>query len=136
VMSNPFHLDTVGPSVLARAVLNELLSKLRDLTENGRTANIDLKRLPLTTADRELLKTHLGRGEVNAKFDALGVSKITETRFSGIWWAIHKNAGGDVVGETIEIALIPEILATTLPQAVEAADTLAAELATLPAADT
>lgn len=123
-------------SALVRAVLSEVLSKLLDLASNGRAASIDLRRLPLTVADREQLKSDLGQGEVRAEFDALGASNIVETQYSGVWWVTHRSAAGDMVGETIEIALIPEILATTPPQTVEAAETLAAELAKLPAAET
>lgn len=48
----------------------------------------------------------LGRGEVSAAIDALGRSEVAETQFSGVWWIVHKNTAGEVVGELLEIALI------------------------------
>jgi hydrogenase-1 operon protein HyaF len=115
-------------SPLVLAILHELLAKLRDLAAKGWTSSIELRRLPLTSADREQLRALLGQGEVIAEISALGPSKITKTRFSGAWWVEHKNADGDKVGESIEIAPVPQMLPAAPSNTQEAADALAAVL--------
>ncbi len=122
-------VGTTEPSQLVLAILHELLTKLRELAASGRTASIDFRRLPLTVADRERLGALLGQGEVVVEIQALGSSKITETRFPGIWWVNHQNAAGDTVGEAIEIALVPEMLRATLSDAAAATEALAKLLA-------
>lgn len=115
-------------SPLVLAILHELLAKLRDLAAKGWTSSIELRRLPLTSADREQLRSLLGQGEVIVEVSALGPSRITETRFSGAWWIDHKNAAGDKVGESIEIAPVPKMLPAAPSDTQAAADALAAVL--------
>jgi hydrogenase-1 operon protein HyaF len=112
------------PSVLVLAVLHELLTKLNDLAASGRTSTIDLRRLPLVRTDRERLRSLVGQGEVVAEIQALGPSKIVETRFPGAWWVDHKNPAGDTVGDLIEIAFVPQILCATQSDALTAAKAL------------
>lgn len=117
-------LGATKPSPMVLAILHELLTKLRELAANGRPEPIDLRRLPLTAADREQLSALLGQGEVKVEIKALGPSKIKETRFPGIWWVDHKNAAGDTVGEAIEIALVPEMLRATSSDAAASTEAL------------
>lgn len=111
-------------SSLITAILHELQSKLRDLAEAGRGSTIDLRRLPLTSSDYGQLKGLLGKGELVIEFNALGESRIMETRFSGVWWVTHMNAAGEKVGDFLEIALVPELVAATSLEIAAAAESL------------
>jgi HupH hydrogenase expression protein, C-terminal conserved region len=93
-----------------RAVLHELAAALTRLLELGETGSIDLRGLPLSAADYELLEDRLGRGEVRAELDALGRSSTEETAFAGIWWTRHYDNEGTLVGELLEVTFCPEIL--------------------------
>jgi len=93
-----------------RAVLHELAAALTRLLELGETSTIDLRGLPLSPADYELLEDGLGRGEVRAELDALGRSSIEETAFAGIWWTRHYNSDGTLASELLEVTFCPEIL--------------------------
>jgi hydrogenase-1 operon protein HyaF len=130
-MSTPAANEANRPSSLVLAVLHEVLAKLRDLASSGKSATIDLRRLPLTAGDGHHLRAMLGRGEVTAEFDALGPSKIIETRFAAVWWVTHMNGEGQIVGDTIEIAFVPEILMSSALDAGEAASRLETELTQL-----
>jgi|LNAP01.1.fsa_nt_gb hydrogenase-1 operon protein HyaF len=123
-MTSESPVSATEASPLVLAILHELLTKLGELAASGRTATIDLRRLPLTAADRQQLSALLGQGEVIVEIQALGPSKITETRFPGVWWVDHKNAAGDTVGEAIEIALVPEILHATSSDAAASVEAL------------
>ena len=119
---------TPAPTDLVIAILHEVLSKLRDLVATGHATSIDLRRLPLTDVDSIRLRAILGQGEVHAEFDALGVSKISETRIAGVWLTTHANAAGDTIGQMIDIAFVPEILAASPSEVSSAANALAATL--------
>lgn len=92
------------------AILAEIASRLGELASDGKTGLIDLKGLPLSSGEYEHLRFTLGRGEVSANLDAIGMSEIVETQFSGVWWVTHYNDQGDIVADLIEIATIPNIL--------------------------
>lgn len=92
------------------AILSEIASRLGTLADGGETSLIDLKSLPLSSGEYEHLRFTLGRGEVTASLDAIGMSEIVETQFSGVWWITHYNDQGDIVADLIEIATIPNIL--------------------------
>lgn len=93
-----------------KAILNEIANRLERFVTSGETALIDLKSLPFAPEEYEGLRTTLGRGEVTARFDAIGDSEIYETHFPGIWWVTHYNVEGDIVADLIEIADVPAIL--------------------------
>lgn len=97
---------------LAQSLLREIARALADLAETGARQAIDLRSLPLTTADRAELEAALGQGEVSATLAASGESAIRETRFPGVWWVRHLGAAGQVAAETIEITPFPDILAS------------------------
>ena len=91
------------------ALLSEVSAKLAELVKSGTTFRIDLRRLPLpggTPALRELL----GNGQVEASFRGVGSCIFSETAVAGVWWGQQYNTGGDLVGEFIEIAYVPELL--------------------------
>jgi hydrogenase-1 operon protein HyaF len=111
-------------SILVNAILQELSWKLTDLATAGRNSMIDLRRLPLTPPEYDQLKELLGRGELAIELNALGVSNIVETRFSGVWWVTHMNAAGDKVGDVLEVALVPELVGATTSEVATAAEAL------------
>ena len=92
------------------AILTEIASLLEKLAGSGETSLIDLKSLPFSPGEYEQLRFTLGRGEVSARLDAIGMSEIIETHFPGVWWVTHYNVEGDIVADLIEIAAIPNIL--------------------------
>jgi hydrogenase-1 operon protein HyaF len=95
---------------LAQSVLGEIAERLAALASTGETAAIDLRSLPLTSADRAELEDTLGRGDVTARLTVAGTSELWETRYSGVWWVRHSGADDKVAAERIEIAAVPEIL--------------------------
>jgi hydrogenase-1 operon protein HyaF len=92
------------------ALLNEIACRLEELAASSKTSLIDLKSLPFSPGEYEKLRISLGRGEVSARLEAIGVSEINETQFPGVWWVTHYNVEGDIIADLIEIAAIPEIL--------------------------
>ncbi len=92
------------------AILTEISSLLEKLAASGATSLIDLKSLPFSPGEYEQLRLTLGRGEVSARLDAIGMSEINETHFPGVWWVTHYNVEGDIVADLIEIAAVPNIL--------------------------
>ena len=99
-----------GPAVAA--LLHEIESLLTELVESGTRHCIDLRRTPLTVAERVELERTLGSGEVHATLDLLGTTRVDETSVPGVWWIRHLNAEGDTVGELVEITPCPELLVT------------------------
>jgi hydrogenase-1 operon protein HyaF len=93
------------------ALLAELATRLERLAEHGDAALIDLRSLPMSPADRIELLATLGSGEVTATLDAQGISTLRETSFAGLWWTEHRDAGGKVTAELLEVAQSPMILA-------------------------
>jgi len=94
------------------AILNELHFKLKQLVETGENSSVDLRSLPLFPGDYELLKQHLGSGEVRVQLNAMGPSEIYETAIPGIWWIKHFNNDKESVADFIEITAIPALLIT------------------------
>ena len=92
------------------AILTEIASLLEKLVGSGETSLIDLKSLPFSPGEYEQLRLTLGRGEVSARLDAIGMSEIIETHFPGVWCVTHYNVEGDIVADLIEIASVPNIL--------------------------
>jgi hydrogenase-1 operon protein HyaF len=113
-----------------RALLHEIEAGLTALAHHDRATAIDLRRMPLTGGDVAALRDTLGSGEVSAKVDALGPTRIHETRFAGVWWVTHCNADGTIVGELIEIARCPSLLPADDQDLTDGLSRLRAELAT------
>ncbi len=92
-------------------LLHQIRHALQRLLERGETTTIDLRRMPLSAAERERLRRFLGRGEVSVRLEALGESDILESAFPGVWLVTHRDVQGGVMGEFIEIATVPGLLA-------------------------
>ena len=103
--ASPFHGNV-------RPILNEVLHAIDLLLKTDEPTTIDLASLPFGPGELEYLEATLGTGELSAKLDALGTSRIRETAFPGVWWLEHRNAFDEVVGRYLEITRTPEILSS------------------------
>ena len=101
----PFHGNV-------RPLLNEVLHAVDRLLASDEPTTIDLASLPFGPGELEHLEATLGMGELSAKLDALGTSRIRETAFPGVWWLEHRNVHDEVVGRYLEITRTPEILSS------------------------
>jgi hydrogenase-1 operon protein HyaF len=115
---------------MAWSILTEIRTLLKQLAETGEPAAIDLRSLPLTTADRAQLEELLGRGEVSVSLEVLGRTEIWETGFSGVWWIRHMGACDQVSSEEIAVTAIPDILRAHPVDIAAAADRLVNTLET------
>ena len=102
--------DDPAAAANGRAVLMELERLLQQLVDNGQESSIDLRSLPLSPTDLQLLQDQLGRGEVEVEVSALGPSTVMETGIHGIWWVRHYNSNDEVMAEFLEITLCPDII--------------------------
>jgi len=91
-------------------LLHQVRHALGALLKNGEQTIIDLRSLPLAPGEETHIEEALGQGEVRVELNALGRSDILETRYPGVWLITHRNTDDTVLGKTIEIALIPDIL--------------------------
>lgn len=91
-------------------ILNEIRLGLDRLLNDGNATVIDLQRIPLSVDDELHLQEALGEGEVRATIDTLGVSTVQESGIAGVWWIIHHDEFGAVLGKFIEVTTIPELL--------------------------
>ncbi|BBF65287.1 hydrogenase expression/formation protein [Acidithiobacillus sp. 'AMD consortium'] len=109
-------LDTIpirpapSPAANAPALLQEVATALDALLLSGRRHCIDLGSLPLSPADRDLLRETLGTGEVRMELLALGSSRIEETGVPGVWWVRHSSEDGILLTESLEVCHVPEIV--------------------------
>jgi hydrogenase-1 operon protein HyaF len=94
----------------ARALLGEIAALLQRMLATGEGGAIDLASLPLSPADRAWLEQRLGRGEVECRLMAGGLSTFHETAFPGVWWVCHHNEAGVRVSELIEVARVPALV--------------------------
>ena len=106
------------------ALLQELQERLTTLAKCGEEHRIDIRSLPMLPVDHDFLIQFLGRGEVSAKVNSLGLSEINETRFSGIWLITHYNHHAEIIAEMIEVTLLPDILKTQTQDLHDGVDTL------------
>jgi hydrogenase-1 operon protein HyaF len=101
----PFHGNV-------RPLINEIMHAVDRLLDTGEPTTIDLAGLPFGPGELEHLEATLGDGELSARLDALGTSRIRETAFPGVWWLEHRNAHDEIVGRFIEVTRTPEILSS------------------------
>ena len=94
------------------AILSELATLLEGLVRGEPAVAIDLRSLPMSPRDRAELQRVLGDGEVRATVDAQGLSKMRETRVSGVWWVEHFDQQGELIAELLEVSRVPEMLAS------------------------
>jgi hydrogenase-1 operon protein HyaF len=100
----------LGEDGLVDALLVEVAGLLSLLIENGEEGAIDLLGLPLSPAAIGMLDQRLGRGEVEARIHACGLSEIRETSFPGVWWTQHADEDGRVIARLIEVSFVPTLL--------------------------
>jgi len=112
----PIKIETqqseLWPSATLKAIFTEIENMLSTLRVTGEHNYIDLRGIPLSPSDIELLKRVLGTGEVQATVNALGPTYINETAIPGVWWITNNNLDDVTVSEYLEITTLPEILVT------------------------
>ncbi len=108
----PIRIENAEPYSIGnlRALLAEIAARLERLAGEGVASSVDINRLPFAPGEYEQLRSLLGTGEVSARIEALGPSEVVETRFPGVWWVTHYNVEGDIIADTLEITMLPEIL--------------------------
>jgi hydrogenase-1 operon protein HyaF len=111
------------------AILSELATLLERLANGAAPGAIDLRSLPMSPLDRAELQQVLGEGEVQATVHAQGVSKMRETRVSGVWWIEHFDQQGELIAELIEVTRVPEILSSAPDEIAAGARALRAQIA-------
>lgn len=130
--SIPVHVQPAAAplsTATAQAILAELETSLQELLASGREHSIDLRSLPLAPGELDYLKEALGAGEVRADVDALGASRVIETRVRGVWWVTHRNTLEDVIAEFIEVSFCPDIIRAQRDDVRESLEWLSARLA-------
>lgn len=112
------------------AVLHEVAAALQALARSPRRSRaIDLNSLPLDPAERAALRGRLGQGEVQARLQAAGETRVDETAFAGVWWVRHADADGQALQEQIVVARVPPLLPAHRDDITAAAGRLRAALA-------
>ena len=100
--------DDIG---IAKAIMHEIHALMERLFCEGAGGTIDLRSLPaINPASLGLLEKWLSLGEVSAEVKAVGRTHVHETAYAGVWWLVHRNSREDIVTESIEVALVPDIL--------------------------
>jgi hydrogenase-1 operon protein HyaF len=89
------------------AILTDLATLLERFVSGDAPAAVDLRSLPMSPQDRAELQRVLGEGEVQARANAAGLSRIRGTRVSGLWWVERFDQGGKLVAELIEVGHVP-----------------------------
>ncbi|QIK37313.1 hydrogenase expression/formation protein [Caldichromatium japonicum] len=98
------------PSALALSLLQEIRHALGRLIAQREETRIELQALLLGPAEIQMLESVLGRGEVEARVEALGPTLVCETAIPGVWWLSHQDTEGRVLSRQIEVAAVPAIL--------------------------
>jgi hydrogenase-1 operon protein HyaF len=111
------------------AILSELVTLLERLVNGEAPGAIDLRSLPMSPLDRAELQQVLGEGEVQATVNAQGLSKMRETRVSGVWWVEHFDQQGELIAELIEVSRVPQILSSASDEIAAGARALRAKIA-------
>lgn len=91
-------------------LLHEIRHALQRLIDRGESTQIDLQSLPFHTGEEANLLAALGRGEVEVSLDALGVSRIWETAYAGVWVVDHYDPEGRRIALSLEVTRVPELL--------------------------
>jgi len=91
-------------------LLHEIRHALQRQIESGEDTVIDLRSLPMAPGEEARIEEMLGRGEMEVRLvNALGLTEIHETSFSGVWWVVHHNQNDEFIGKFIEIACVPSM---------------------------
>lgn len=97
-------------AALLQPLVREIHLALQQLLDCGESTMIDLCTLRLGSHNEAALKRILGDGEVSALVQAFGESEVEETGYAGVWWVVHRDPEGEVIGKAIEVAFLPSIL--------------------------
>lgn len=95
-----------------KPLLHEIKHALENLIENGETSIIDLRSIPLAPGEEDKILSTLGKGEVQARLNSLGLSEINETQYAGVWVVTHYNDEDSIISRFIEVTRMPEILSS------------------------
>ncbi|MFO8004225.1 hydrogenase expression/formation protein [Thioalkalivibrio sp.] len=112
----PVHFDSgpgpagSEPTGMAEALLREVADHLLTVAQGGERQVVELGNLPLSEGDLRLLEERLGRGEVEAKISASGLTEVYETAFHGVWWVKYFDNGDRPAAQQLEIGTVPMIL--------------------------
>jgi hydrogenase-1 operon protein HyaF len=111
-----------------KPLLHEIKHALDNLIETGQDSIIDLRSIPLAPGEEDLILNTLGRGEVLAQLNALGLSEIIETQYAGVWIVTHYNDEKNIISRFIEVTTIPEILCSQTEDIMAAYSSLTLDL--------
>ena len=111
-----------------KPLLHEIKHALDNLIETGRTSIIDLRSIPLAPGEEDKILNTLGRGEVLAQLNALGLSEVIETQYAGVWLVTHYNDEEHIISRFIEVTTMPEILCSQTEDIMAAYSHLTLEL--------
>lgn len=91
-------------------IMHQVRHALIKLLSSGETTIIDLRSIPLASAEEIAILEILGQGEVYARLNVLGPSEIIETECAGVWLVTHYNENDAKISRFIEITNMPDIL--------------------------
>ena len=111
-----------------KPLLHEIKHALESLIENGETSIIDLRSIPLAPGEEDKILHTLGKGEVEAKLNALGLSEIFETQYAGVWVVTHYNDDNNIISRFIEVTTMPNILSSQTEDIMAAYSSLTLDL--------
>ncbi len=111
-----------------KPLLHEIKHALDNLIETGRTTMIDLRSIPLAPGEEDKILNTLGRGEVLAQLNALGLSEVIETQYAGVWLVTHYNDEDHIISRFIEVTTMPEILCSQTADIMAAYSNITLEL--------
>lgn len=111
-----------------KPLLHEIKHALENLIETGANSIIDLRSIPLAPGEEDKILSTLGKGEVEARLDALGLSEIIETQYAGVWVITHYNDEGNIISRFIEVTAMPNILSSQTEDIMTAYSNLSLDL--------
>ena len=111
-----------------KPLLHEIKHALENLIETGHSTMIDLRSIPLAPGEEDKILESLGRGEVLAQLNALGLSEIIETQYAGVWMVTHYNDENTIISRFIEVTTMPEILCSQTEDIMAAYSSLTLDL--------
>ena len=111
-----------------KPLLHEIKHALESLIENGETSIIDLRSIPLAPGEEDKILHTLGKGEVGAQLNALGLSEIFETQYAGVWVVTHYNDENNIISRFIEVTTMPNILSSQTEDIMAAYSSLTLDL--------
>ncbi|MFN3598666.1 MAG: hydrogenase expression/formation protein [Aquificaceae bacterium] len=103
-------MEEKGMLMNAPALLNEILSALKELYEKGEEHIIYANKIPLTEEDRIAILDTLGEGQIRINLEAKGQRvEWRETGIHGIWIGVFFDRDNKPILETIEITHFPKL---------------------------